>query len=161
MTKYEPLTIFLQAQHGDRLAMSFAAVERALGRKLPPSAYVHPAWWANEQTSHVQARAWMRAGYETEQVDVRNRKLVFRRVSTTPAPMRTVPTGMAKTGREFVGPVQTVARHPAIGAMKGTFTIEPGYDLTRPALDPEEIAEWEANLDRMADELKARMSKRK
>jgi hypothetical protein len=45
--------------------------------------------------------------------------------------------------------------------MKGTFTIEPGYDLTRPALDPEEIAEWEANLDRMADELKARMSKRK
>ena len=35
--------------------------------------------------------------------------------------------------------------------MKGTFTIEPGYDLTRPALDDDELAEMEANLDRLAD----------
>jgi hypothetical protein len=42
-------------------------------------------------------------------------------------------------------------RHPMIGAMRGTFTIAPGWDLTRPALDPEELAEWEANLERKAE----------
>jgi hypothetical protein len=35
--------------------------------------------------------------------------------------------------------------------MKGTFTIEPGWDLTKPALDAEELAEMEANLERTAD----------
>src|ERR1700744_5837808 len=29
-------------------------------------------------------------------------------------------------------------RHPAFGALKGTFIIEPGWDLARPAMDPEE-----------------------
>jgi hypothetical protein len=35
--------------------------------------------------------------------------------------------------------------------MKGTFTIEPGWDLTKPALDEEELEEMEANLERTAD----------
>jgi hypothetical protein len=48
-------------------------------------------------------------------------------------------------------PSAPVKRHPMIGAMKGTFTIAPGWDLTRPALDPEELAEWEESLDRKAD----------
>ena len=42
--------------------------------------------------------------------------------------------------------------------MKGTFTIEPGLDLTRPVLDPDELAEWEANLDRTADMIEEGMT---
>jgi len=38
-----------------------------------------------------------------------------------------------------------------IGALKGTFTIEPGWDLNKPALDAEELEAMEANLDRTAD----------
>ena len=44
-------------------------------------------------------------------------------------------------------------RHPAWGALKGTVTIAPDWDLTRPSLDPDELYEIEANLDRLADRL--------
>ena len=57
-------------------------------------------------------------------------------------------SGMAETPREFIGPRQKVDRHPAFGAMKGMFTIEPGYDIA--SSDPEEVAEWEASIDRKA-----------
>jgi hypothetical protein len=62
---------------------------------------------------------------------------------------------MFDTSKEAAAKVE---RHPLIGSMKGTFTIEEGWDLTKPALDPEELAEWEANLDRMADELQDKLS---
>ena len=65
-------------------------------------------------------------------------------------------TGMEETPREFAIPRAKVDRHPASGSMKGTFTIEPGYDITKPAFDDDEIAAWEAKLDRIADDLDAR-----
>ena len=43
--------------------MTFAEVERLIGAPLPTSAYWYQAWWANNHTSHVQARAWMAAGW--------------------------------------------------------------------------------------------------
>lgn len=48
-------------------------------------------------------------------------------------------------------PASPVKKHPMAGALKGTFTIAPGWDLTRPALDEDELAEMEANLERTAD----------
>jgi hypothetical protein len=42
-------------------------------------------------------------------------------------------------------------RSPLWGALKGTFTIEPGWDLTKPALDSDEMEEMDTNLDRTAD----------
>jgi hypothetical protein len=48
-----------------------------------------------------------------------------------------------------------------IGALKGTFTIEPGWDLTKPALDEDELAEWEASLDRKADLIDEMLSKKR
>jgi hypothetical protein len=50
--------------------------------------------------------------------------------------------------------------HPLIGWMKGTFTIESGYDLTRPSLDDDELAEMDANLDRTADMVEQGMAKK-
>lgn len=150
MSKYDVMTGFLKAQLTGRVAVTFAEVEEALGFALPASAYTHPAWWSNDPTGHSQARAWLDAGFETEQVDVPGRRLVFRRL-TQPSH-----AGMEEEGRMFKhaepkAPFKKVDRHPAAGAMKGTFTIEPGYDLTRPALDDDELAEWEANLERKAD----------
>ena len=40
--------------------------------------------------------------------------------------------------------------HPAYGALKGTFTIDPSWDLTNPVFDEDEMSEWEASLERKA-----------
>ena len=53
---------------------------------------------------------------------------------------------MAEAPREFTPPAATVTRHPALGAMKGTFTIEPGYDLTKPVYTDEEWDEIESEM---------------
>ena len=131
--------------------MSFADVEKALGSKLPPSAYDYPAWWSNYGGgSHVQAKAWLDVGYETEQVDMTSQKLVFKRTGK-PALKA---SGLSDVSADFkmagAGDKKPF-RSPLWGALKGTFTIEPGWDLTKPALDPDELEEMHANLDRTAD----------
>jgi hypothetical protein len=60
--------------------MSFADVERVTGEKLPPSAAKHRPWWSNNPNNNVLTRVWLDAGFESEQVDMAGRKLIFRRV---------------------------------------------------------------------------------
>lgn len=43
---------------------------------LPPSAFRHRPWWAND-ARHVQAAAWMAAGWRTEAVDLDRRQVTF------------------------------------------------------------------------------------
>ena len=143
MSKYEPLRGFLRAQSRARIVMSFAEVERVLGFRLPASARDHQAWWANESSSHVQARAWMNAGYETAEVDLGAKRLVFKRLAT----------GMKEDARMYEPERKKVARHPAFGAMKGTFTIEPGYDLTQPMYSDKEWNEIEQEMLTTFDKL--------
>src|SRR3954451_20045222 len=81
MSKYEALGDFLKSQRGDRVPMSFAQIERVTGAKLPPSAAKHRPWWSNNPTNSVMTRVWLNAGFESEQVDMAARRLVFRRVA--------------------------------------------------------------------------------
>jgi len=132
MSKYGNLKLFLASQSAGELRMSFDEVEKAAAIKLPSSAYEYPAWWSNHVASHVQARAWLDAGYETQQVDMAGKTLVFKRIpqSTSSQP------GMAEPQRGFSheeAPPKA-QRHPLLGAMKGWFVIEPGYDLTQPTM---------------------------
>jgi len=155
MGKYQPLMTYLQSQHLSEVPMRFEEVVKIIGFALPASAYNHRPWWANEDRGHVHAKAWLDAGYQTEQVDMEGKKLVFRRV-------RPAVTGMAEEPREFRSSEdKPLRRHPAIGVLKGTFTIEPGWDLTKPAMDPDELAEWEASLDRKADLIEQGMTGKK
>ena|SRR5436190_1787572 len=125
MSKYGPLEEFLGKQTLDRIPMRFIEIERLIGEKLPPSAYQHRPWWANEARGHSHAKAWLAAHYETAEVDMDAKKLVFARRSTP----------QAQTGRAHVANQKsTKAHHPIIGALKGMITIEPGYDLTEPAM---------------------------
>src|SRR5437763_5309939 len=116
MGKYQPLTEFLQNQPSGEVRMSFAQIERVVGFKLPPVAQRHRAWWSNSPTNNVMTKAWLDAGFRSEQVDMTARKLVFRREKQADAPM---PDPAVKTDR-----------HPLIGWMKGTVTIPEGVDLT-------------------------------
>jgi hypothetical protein len=122
MGKYEPLAEFLKKQPTGEVRMSFTEIERVIGEKLPPKAQHHRAWWSNSPSNNVMTKAWLKAGFRSEQVDMAARKLVFRREKKVEQP-KSVPEGKA-------------GRHPLFGCMKGTVTIPEGVDLTEPA-DPE------------------------
>jgi hypothetical protein len=110
MTKYEPLGQFLRAQKRERIAMTFAEIERILGSKLPASKR-YRAWWSNNPLNNVMTREWLDAGYETEQVDIAGERLVFHRKARSSA----------------------AATRPSIfGCMQGMFTVAEGYDITAP-----------------------------
>jgi len=59
--------------------LSFAEIEQIIDARLPPSAHNHREWWSNHAGSHVQARAWLEAGWEVENVDQEARTVRFRR----------------------------------------------------------------------------------
>jgi hypothetical protein len=121
MSKYEPLQKHLEHAGRAQVAMSFADIERVLGFSLPPSSRRYRAWWSNNATNSVITQAWLNAGFQTEQVDMAEGRLVFRRAGAAP--------GAAQEG------VRT-GHHPLIGCMKGTITFAPDYDAGEPA-DPE------------------------
>jgi hypothetical protein len=126
VAKYDPLREFLQRQSKSRVPMTFREIERIIGAKLPPTAWRERPWWSNSPTNSVMTKAWLAAGFKSEQVDMTEGKLVFRRVDGAQPDDR----GAAPAE----GPVP--ARHPLIGWMKGTLTIPEGVDLTQP-VDPE------------------------
>ena len=148
MSKYDRLGAYLREQGMNEIRMTFTEIERVVGIKLPKS-QKHQAWWSNSTSNNVMTKVWLDAGYETAQVDVTGQKLVFRRVSGSP------PHG---SGTSESADVKKQNRHPALGAMKGTFSIDQSWDRTKPTMSDEEIAEMEANLDRTADMIDAGMS---
>jgi hypothetical protein len=123
MSKYEPLTQFLQNQPGREVRLSFAQIEQIVGFKLPAAAQQERAWWSN--TSSDSDKAWLAAGFRSEDIDLAAGQLTFRRDAS---------------GDDV--PVEEGAsqRHPIFGWAKGMITIAPGIDLTEPA-DPE-LADW-------------------
>ena len=76
-SKYDSLATILAQKDQDMIRMTFEEVEDAIRGKLPPAALEHRAWWANS-TSHSHARlGWMKAGYQTSEVDLDKQELVF------------------------------------------------------------------------------------
>lgn len=135
--------------------MSFDEVAAAAKVKLPASAYRYPQWWQNDAVHHVQAKAWIEAGYKTENVDLDAQSVEFVRMA---APVR----GVREMQQSYQPkPATPYKVHPAYGALKGTFTIDPDWDLTKPTLDEDELAEMEANLDRLADRVEEGMRRNK
>jgi hypothetical protein len=129
MSKYAALGEYLKRQRADRVPMTFAEIERVTKTKLPASAKKHRPWWSNNPNNSVMTKVWLDAGFESEQVDMPARKLVFRRVGKP----KTAGEGLSAAEKPF---------HPAYGAMKGLIRVMPGTDLTQPA-DPE----WADRLD--------------
>jgi hypothetical protein len=80
MAKYDPINENLQNSPDNEVTLSFKQVEKIIGDKLPPSAYRHQAWWANEaKGNHVHAHAWMDVGWEVETVNQREHWVRFTR----------------------------------------------------------------------------------
>jgi hypothetical protein len=120
--KYSRLGEFLRGQRSKEVPMTFAEIERIIGGKLPPNSPQYPAWWSNNPSNNVMTKVWLAAGFRTEQVDIKGRKVVFRRTEEKPA------DGLARKAKG--------ERHPLFGALKGLVHVPPGVDLTQPA-DPD------------------------
>jgi len=137
LAKYAALGEFLRKQVGSQIPMTFERIEKITGGKLPPSASRHRAWWSNNPDNSVMTKVWLDAGFQSEQVDMEGRRLVFRRI----APRG--PKVLESDTSNGAGPPATSNRHPLFGWLKGTVRIAPGVDLTQPA-DPE----WADRLDK-------------
>ena len=86
--KYGTLENWLinQKTKANLIRVSFADVQELLGEALPQSAYEQRTWWANDTVGHVQSRAWLRAGWKIEEVDLARQEVAFKQ--TLYGPMR-------------------------------------------------------------------------
>lgn len=140
-TKYAPLQTYLQAQAGDSIPLSFAAIEDIIGAKLPPSARKHRPWWSNNPGNSVITKAWLGAGYRSEQVDMQRERLVFRRqpVSASASAFGGAPPAAGHSIED--APLAPVGYGSSLyGCMKGMITVADDCDLTEPA-----APDWGAN----------------
>jgi len=67
---------YLSQTSAQAVTLTFSQVEEIVGDKLPPSAFTHRAWWANDKR-HVHAVAWMTAKRAVGPVDIARRVVTF------------------------------------------------------------------------------------
>ncbi len=76
MAKYDALHRHLRDHSGSTVRLTFDEIGRLVGG-LPPSSSGR-TWWANtENGRHVQADAWLSAGYKIESIDMDQRVVWF------------------------------------------------------------------------------------
>ncbi len=136
--KYGPLKRYLQAADRAEVSLGFDEIEQIIGSALPASARKHAAWWSNSPAGHVNAQAWLEAGYASQKVDLQTGRLVFKR--RRPGPPS--PAGVEE-------PAAAPPKPPGPGFVErlqarlgGTVWIAPGVDLTAPT---DEI--WNAEIE--------------
>jgi hypothetical protein len=71
-SKYDKLKTYLLDSALPTVTLSFKELEKVLCFSLPSTAYRRPQWWSNEigPTRHVQANAWMDAGFRVAEKDL-------------------------------------------------------------------------------------------
>lgn len=81
MVAYAPLHAWLVGQPANinSIPATFQQVERILGFVLPATARQKPQWWENNPTRHVQAKAWLDAGFVTQDLSIPNETITFSR----------------------------------------------------------------------------------
>jgi hypothetical protein len=78
MGKYDGLRQYLLAQPSSNVDITFAEIETILNASLPESAHKYREWWANDQT-HVEAQAWLSAGWKVQSCNLVTRRVVFQK----------------------------------------------------------------------------------
>ena len=80
--KFSRFTDYLRNTDSDFLTLSFSQIEEILGFKLPPSAYLYEAQWANTE-SHSLSMSWILAGFHSCRLDLAKQNISFSRVDFT------------------------------------------------------------------------------
>ncbi|HEX3431130.1 MAG TPA: hypothetical protein VHT03_09600 [Rhizomicrobium sp.] len=81
-------------------------------------------------------KVWLEAGFRTERVDMAGKKLVFRRIRDSSFRENSMPAYSASAGSsgDNFSVEKEPRRHPLFGRLKGTFIIDPSWNLTQPAM---------------------------
>ncbi len=79
--KYESLKGYLKfrASFTDSVRLSFAQIDGIIGDNLPLEAYRSQNWWVNSP-SNAHAKAWLEAGWETVEVNLKEGYVLFRKM---------------------------------------------------------------------------------
>ncbi len=85
VSKYAGLESHLKfrAAFTDTVTLSFARIDGLIGSNLPMGAYRDPLWWSNASSS-LHAKAWLDAGWEVQEVNLKEGKVTFKRVRRLP-----------------------------------------------------------------------------
>ena len=79
VAKYNPLRDFLATYRATQLYLAFEQIESIIGSKLETEAHTFKSWWENNRRN-PQAIAWLEAEWEVVDVNLQQRKVIFRRV---------------------------------------------------------------------------------
>lgn len=88
-SKYEALTRYLRFRSAftDTVRLSFAQIDGIIGDNLPLEAYRSKEWWRNTpDTAH--AKAWLNAGWEATEVNLKEAYVVFQKSQIQPSPVK-------------------------------------------------------------------------
>lgn len=85
MARYDAITEYLREDGAEKRTLSFSQIERLIGAALPPSARGYAAWWANDARPGRQSHAWLATGWKTEDVDLADECVTFKKVGAPPS----------------------------------------------------------------------------
>jgi hypothetical protein len=75
--RYSALYFWLAAHQGKEVHAAFGEIEAILGFGLPATARRRSQWWENNHEQHVQAGAWLDAGFRTQEINIANETVTF------------------------------------------------------------------------------------
>ncbi|MEO1093982.1 MAG: helix-turn-helix transcriptional regulator [Cyanobacteria bacterium J06638_28] len=77
-SKYYPLYQHLVQCQQETITLAIADMEALITGQLPTSAWHQRAWWSNRSTGALQAKAWIMAGYHTDEINLEQRTITFK-----------------------------------------------------------------------------------
>jgi hypothetical protein len=85
VSKYDGLESHLKfrAAFTGLVKLSFARIDGLIGSNLPITAFRDEAWWSNSSSS-THAKAWLNAGWEVQEVNLKEGYVTFKKVRDVP-----------------------------------------------------------------------------
>ena len=68
-----------RAAFTDNVKLKFARIDGLIGSNLPMAAYRDISWWSNASSS-AHAKAWLNAGWEVQEVNLKEGNVTFKKV---------------------------------------------------------------------------------
>ena len=83
--KYDGLENHLRfrAAFTNMVTLSFARIDGLIGSSLPTDAFRDKAWWRNSSSS-AHTKAWLNAGWEVQEVNLKEGYAIFKKVRNVP-----------------------------------------------------------------------------